>query len=43
MQDLFTAVDVSALSTNVTTLLVAIIGISLVFFGYRYIKKVIGK
>lgn len=39
MAALFTAVDVSGVSTNVSTLLIAFIGISLLFLGYRYIKR----
>ena len=39
MDALFTAVDISGLSTNVSTLLIAFIGVSLLFVGYRYIRK----
>ena len=39
MAALFTAVDVSGLSSNVSTLLIAFIGVSLLFVGYRYIRK----
>lgn len=39
MADLFTAADISPLATNVSTLLVAFIGVSLLFLGYRYIRK----
>jgi len=39
MAALFTAVDVSTVSTNVSTLLIAFIGIALLFLGYRYIKR----
>ena len=39
MNELFTAVDISGLSTNVTTLLTGFIAIGLIFLGYRYIKR----
>lgn len=39
MDALFTAVDISGLSTNVTTLLTGFIAIGLIFLGYRYIKR----
>jgi len=39
MSALFTAVDISALSTNVSTILVGFIGVSLLFVAYRYIRK----
>jgi hypothetical protein len=40
---LFTAIDISTVSGKVTTVLVAMIGISLVFVGYRYAKKALGR
>jgi hypothetical protein len=43
MEALFTAVDVSGVSTNVSTLLVAFIGINLLFLGYKYVKKSMGR
>jgi len=39
MAALFTAVDIAGVSTNVSTLLIAFIGIGLLYLGYRYIKK----
>jgi len=39
MPALFTAADVTGLSTNVSTLLIAFIGISLLFVARRYIAK----
>ena len=39
MDALFTAVDVSGVSTNVSTLMIAFIGINLLFLGYYYVKK----
>lgn len=39
MAALFSAVDITALTTNVTTILTGFIGVSLLFVGYRYIKK----
>lgn len=43
MDAIFTAVDVADLSTNVTTILVALVGVALCFVGYRYVKKAIGR
>ena len=39
MAALFTAADISGLATNVTTILVALIGVSLLFMGARYLRK----
>ena len=39
MQDLFDAVDITGISTNVTTLMVGFIGIGLLFVGYYYVKR----
>ncbi len=39
MTALFTAADVSSLSTNVSTMLIAFIGVGLIFTAYRYIRK----
>lgn len=39
MRALFTAADVSGLATNVSVILVALIGVSLLFMGARYIRK----
>lgn len=39
MTALFTAADVSSLATNTSTMLVAFIGVGLLFTAYRYIKK----
>lgn len=43
MAALFTAVDVTAISTNVSTLLITFIGVNLLFLGYRYIRKTMGR
>jgi hypothetical protein len=43
MQDLFDAVSVTGISTNVSTLLVAFIGINLLFLGYRYVRKTMNR
>lgn len=43
MAALFTAVDVSTLSGNVSTLLISFIGVNLLFLGYRYVKKTMGR
>lgn len=37
--DMFTALNVSSLTTNITTLLTSGIGIMVLFVGYRYLKK----
>ena len=42
MDALFTAVDISGLATNVSTLMIAFIGVGLLFVGFRYIGKTIG-
>ena len=39
MASLFGAVDIGTLSTSVSAVLVSLIGVSLLFVGYRYIKK----
>lgn len=39
MDALFTAVDVSGLSTNISTLMLSFIGIGLLFLGYAYVKR----
>lgn len=39
MEALFTAVDISGLATNVSTLLIGFIGVGLLFVGARYIRK----
>lgn len=39
MTALFDAVDITALSTNVSTILVGFIGVGLLFVANRYIKK----
>jgi glycopeptide antibiotics resistance protein len=43
MDALFTAVDITDVSTNVSTLLIAFIGINLLFLGYKYVRKVMGR
>lgn len=39
IDNLFSAVDVAGINTNVATLLIAFIGINLLFLGYRYVRK----
>lgn len=39
MAALFTAADVAGLSTNVSTMLIAFVGVALLFTGYRYVKR----
>jgi len=35
----FDAADIGSLSTNVSTILIAFVGVSLLFVGYRYLRK----
>lgn len=42
MDQLFAAVDVSGLQTNVTTVLVSFVGLALVFCGYRWVRRTLG-
>lgn len=39
MAALFTAADVSGLSTSSSAILVSLIGVALLFVAYRYIRK----
>jgi len=39
MAAIFTAADVSGLSTSVSGVLVALVGVALLFVGYRYLRK----
>lgn len=39
MAAIFTAADISGLATNVSTLLVGFVGISLLFVAARYLRK----
>lgn len=39
MDALFLAANVAGLSTNVSTMLLAFVGVALLFTGYRYVKK----
>lgn len=39
MAALFAAADVAGLSTNVSTMLLAFVGVALLFTGYRYVKR----
>ena len=43
IDNLFTAVDVSGVSVNVSTLLIAFIGINLLFLGAYYVKKTMNR
>ncbi len=43
MDALFQAVDVTGVSTNVSTLLIAFIGINLLFLGAYYVKKTMNR
>lgn len=39
MAAIFTAADVSGLSTNVSTMLVAFVGVALLFTAYKFVKR----
>jgi len=39
MDAIFAAADVSTLSTNTSTLLIAFVGVNLLFVAYRYLRK----
>lgn len=39
LESIYAAVDITGLSTNVSTILIGFIGISLLFVAYRYIRK----
>ena len=39
MDAIFTAAEVSTLSSNVQTLLVGFVGIGILYVGYRFLKK----
>jgi len=39
MDAIFAAADVTTLATNVSTLLIAFVGVSLLFVGYRHLRK----
>lgn len=43
MDALFTAVDITGVNTNVTTLMTGFIGVTLLFFGYRIVKKLLAR
>ncbi len=40
---MFDAVDVTGISTNVQTILIAFIGIGLLFLGYRYVRRTMSR
>lgn len=43
LDDLFTAFNITGLQSNVKTLLLAGVGFSLLFVGYRLLRKTAGK
>jgi len=42
IQDLWDAVDISTVTTQVLTLLIAMVGIRLAFLVYKYVKRTMG-
>lgn len=43
LDNLFTAFTITGLSTNVSTILIAGVGLMVLFTGYRFLKKASGK
>ncbi len=43
MDALFAAVNLTGLSTNVSTLMVTFVGINLLLLGYRYVRKTMNR
>lgn len=43
MDALFAAVDISTLSTNVSTLMIGFIGVGVLFVGFRYVKRLMSR
>ena len=43
ISDMFTAVDISTVGSNVGTLLVSFIGINLLFLGAYYVRKTMNR
>ena len=43
MQALFAAVDITGVNTNTLTIMTGFIGLSLLFFGYRIVKKLMNR
>jgi hypothetical protein len=43
MQALFDAADITGLSTNVSTILISMIGITLLFVGYNFVRRSVNK
>lgn len=41
MQDLFDAVNIAGVNTNVTTLMTGFIAVTLLFFGYGIVRKLL--
>jgi uncharacterized membrane protein len=39
MAAIFTAADISGLSTSVSAVLVSLVGVALLFVAYRYLRK----
>lgn len=43
MAAVFTAVDIAGLATGVTTIVVGLIGATLILVGYRWARKALGR
>lgn len=39
MTELFAAADITGLSTNVSTMLIAFVGVALLFTAYKFVKR----
>lgn len=42
MDAIFTAANISTLSSNVSTILIAMVGVTLLFVGYKYVRRALG-
>ncbi len=43
MAAIFSAVDITTLAGSVTTILVGFVGVTLLFVGFRYVRKSLGR
>lgn len=43
MAAVFSAVDISGLSTGVTTIVVGLVAVTLIMVGYRWAKRALGR
>jgi hypothetical protein len=43
MADILAAVDITALSTGVSTVLIGAVGVGLLFVGYKFAKRIMNR